>query len=142
MCASDLLKMCSQGKSVKEPGRQPRAGRKPSQGVISGESGRGPWRAGYSPEVSQPETRLSCSHSQPRVNGCQDRVDIPSLIRSPRVWGRAVSRSPRATLQKSNRCWELEARPDQCQGGHGNQVQGVGEADVAPKGSLWWLNEG
>lgn len=108
--------------------------RKPNLGVISGESSRGPRRVGYSLAFSQPETRPSCPCRQLEVSGCtKNRMDVPGLTSSPRMRGRAGSRSPRAILQEEQQVPEAETRPDGCQG-RGTQKSGSKGAPEGPLG--------
>ena len=69
---------------------------------------------------------------------CQDRMDIPGLTSSPRMRGRAGSRSPGAILQEEQQLPEAEARPDGCQG-RGMQKSGSkgGRGRLCSRGPPW-----
>ena len=68
----------------------------------------------------------------------QDRMDIPRLTSSPRMRGRAGSRSPRAILQEEQQVPEAETRPDGCLG-QGTQKSGSmgGRGRLCFRGPAW-----
>lgn len=108
-CGPVIEERCAPRGKQRREGRGTERGRKPSQGVISGESCRGHWRVSDA-RVSQPERDEAFVLPQ-KIHGSLEGTEAPRLIRSPGMWGRAGSSPPeRATRAGSWRKNPTDAR--------------------------------